>query len=266
MAKKTNEEYWKDRTALSQAKLTNKNAKKINRQLRKYYRSAMKRTIEDFESTYDKLLTMQEEGKDLTPADLYKLDKYWKMQGQLKIEMQKLGDKQAAAMSKAFETHFFDIYYSIAIDGKEAFTNIDEQGALQLIKQIWCADGLDFEQRIWGNTNNLIETLNEELLHCVITGKKTSELKGLLKERFKVSYNSADRIVRTEMSHIQNTAARERYKDYGLQEFEVWADKDERRCDICGGLHQKKYPINKPSPVPVHPNCRCTIVPVVDID
>jgi SPP1 gp7 family putative phage head morphogenesis protein len=264
MAKKTNEEYWKDRTALSQAKLTNKNAKKITRQLKKYYAAAMKRTINDFESTYDKLLTMQEEGKELTPADLYKLDKYWKMQGQLKLEMQKLGDKQISALSKIFEIQFFDIYYSIAIPGLEAFTNIDTQGALQLIKQIWCADGKDFEQRVGVNNNKLIETLNEELLHCVITGKKTSELKGLLKERFGVSYSAADRIARTELSHIQNTAARERYKDYGLKEFEVWADKDERRCSICGKLHKKRVPIGQPSPVPVHPNCRCSIIPVVD--
>lgn len=262
----TSKEYWADRMARSQAKFTNKNTKKITRQLKKYYRAAMKRTIEDFESTYDKLLTMQEEGKDLTPADLYKLDKYWKMQGQLKNEMQKLGDKQISALSKIFETQFFDVYYSIAIEGKEAFTNIDEQGALQLIKQVWCADGKNFSDRVWNNTNNLIETLNEELLHCVITGKKTSELKGLLKERFGVSYSSADRIARTEMSHIQNTAARERYKNYGLQEFEVWADKDERRCDICGQLHKKRYPIGTASPVPVHPNCRCSIIPVVDID
>ena len=260
----TSKEYWAERTALSLTKLTNKNTKKINRQLRKYYTSAMKRTINDFESTYDKLLSMQEEGKELTPADLYKLDKYWKMQGQLKIELEKLGSKQAAAMSKVFELQFFDIYYSIAIPGKEAFTDIDKQGALQLINQIWCADGKNFSDRIWNNTNNLIETLNEELLHCVITGKKTSELKGLLKERFGVSYSSADRIARTEMSHIQNTAARQRYKDYGLDQFEVWADKDERRCDVCGQLHGKKYPVGAASPVPVHPNCRCSIIPVVD--
>ena len=260
----TSKEYWAERTALSQAKFTNKNTKKITKQLRKYYKKAMERTISDFESTYDKLLTMQEEGKDLTPADLYKLDKYWKMQGQLKMQLQKLGDKQANTMSKVFEMQFFDIYYSIAIPGKKAFTEIDRQGALQLIKGIWCTDGKNFSQRVWDNTNNLIETLNEQLLHCVITGKKTSELKALLRERFGVSYSTADRIARTEMSHIQNTAARERYKDYGLKEFEVWADKDERRCDVCGKLHGKKYPVGTASPVPVHPNCRCSIIPVVD--
>ena len=257
-------EYWADRITRAQAKLTNKNIKEIEKQLKKYYRRAMDRVINDFEATYDKLLAAQEEGRDLTPADLYKLDKYWKMQSQLQREAQRLGDRQVAALSKTFETQFFDIYHSIALEGKKAFTEISKQGALQLINSIWCADGKSFSERVWQNTSLLVETLNEELLNCVITGKKTSQLKKALKQRFGVSYSTADRIARTEMSHIQNTAAKERYKDYGIREMQVWADKDERRCDVCGKLHKKKYPIGTTPPVPVHPNWRCSIIPVVE--
>lgn len=261
---KSNAEYWADRIAKAQARLTNKNIKLINKQLKKQYEIAMKRVVNDCEATYDKLLATQEAGKQPTPADLYKLDRYWQMQAQLKNELQKLGYKQINAMSKTFETQFFDIYYSIALQGKEAFTTINKEGALQLINSIWCADGLDFKQRIWNNTELLVETLNEELVACVITGKKTSQLKKVLQERFSVSYGSADRIARTEMSHIQNTAAKQRYEDYGIREMQVWADKDERRCEICGKLHKKKYPIGTQVPVPVHPNCRCSIIPVVE--
>jgi SPP1 gp7 family putative phage head morphogenesis protein len=186
------------------------------------------------------------------------------MQGQLKRELQKLGDKQISALSKIFELQFFDIYYSIGIEGLSAFTTINKEGARQLINAIWCADGSDFKQRIWKNTNKLIDTLNEGLVDCVITGKKTSELKKVLQERFNVSYSRADNVVRTEMSHIQNVAAKQRYEDYGVSEFEVWADKDERRCDVCGKLHKKRYPIGTTPPVPVHPRCRCSIIPVVE--
>lgn len=257
-------DYWAERTANAQAKLTNKNIKQIEKQLRKYYGSSMKKVISDFEGTYNKLLARQEDGKQITPADLYKLDKYWTMQGQLRNELQKLGDRQVSALSKIFEIQFFDIYYSIAIPSKKAFTTIDRQGAIQLLSAIWCADGLNFSQRVWNNTNKLIETLNEELLHCVIVGKKTSDLKKLLQDRFNVSYSTADKIARTELSHIQNTAAKQRYEDYGIREFQVWADKDERRCEVCGKLHKKRYPVGTASPVPVHPNCRCSIIPVVE--
>ena len=92
----------------------------------------------------------------------------------------------------------------------------------------------------------------------------SSDLKRALQDRFGVSYSTADRIARTEISHIQNTAAKQRYEDYGIREFQVWADKDERRCDVCGKLHKKKFNVNEAPPVPVHPNCRCSIIPVVE--
>ena len=260
----SNKDYWADRMSRMQAELTNKNIKQINKQLKKYYGNAMKRVIADFESTYDKLLTTQEEDKQPTPADLYKLDKYWQMQAQLKYELQKLGDKQVSALSKIFETQFFDIYYSIAIPGKKAFSTINKEGALQMINSIWCADGKSFSQRVWDNIESLVETLNDNLINCVITGKKTTELKKLLQDRFSVSYSRADAVVRTEMSHIQNQAAQKRYEDYGIQEFEVWADKDERRCDVCGKLHQTKYPMGAKVPIPAHPRCRCCILPVIE--
>jgi SPP1 gp7 family putative phage head morphogenesis protein len=85
-------------------------------------------------------------------------------------------------------------------------------------------------------------------------------------QQFNVSYNRADMLVRTELAHIQTQAAQKRYEDYGIQEVEIWADEDERRCDVCGNLHEKRYPMGAAVPIPAHPNCRCCIVPVVEIE
>jgi hypothetical protein len=72
-------------------------------------------------------------------------------------------------------------------------------------------------------------------------------------------------LARTELAHIQTQAARQRYEDTGIEYVEIWADKDERRCEVCGKLHQKRYPVGAQIPIPAHPRCRCTIVPVVEI-
>ena len=133
-----------------------------------------------------------------------------------------------------------------------------------MINQIWCADGVSWSSRVWKNTALLQQELNDNLIECPLAGRKTSELKKLLQERFNVSYNRADSIVRTEMAHIQTQAAKQRYADAGLEEVEVWADKDERRCDVCGKLHKKRFPVNAKMPIPAHPNCRCCILPVVE--
>ena len=259
-----NNTYWIERLAETQNNLTDKNIKQIEKQLRKYYSNTMKKIVADFETVYDKLLIDMEEGKQPTAADLYKLDRYWQLQNQLKQELQKLGDKEIELLSKGFVNNFLDIYNSITIEGKESFNTIDAAAAKQIVNQVWVADGKNFSQRIWDNTNKLIETLNDNLIHCVITGKKTTELKKLLQDRFGVSYNSADTIVRTELAHIQNTAAQKRYEDYGIKEMMVWADEDERRCEKCGKLHEKKYNINEQVPIPAHPRCRCSIIPVVE--
>lgn len=256
--------YWAERIAKAQDAISKKNVKQIEKQLLKYYGNTMKRTIADFEKVYNKILAAKKEGKEPTPADLYKLDSYWKMQGQLKLELQKLGDKQISALSDIFETNFFEVYYSIAIPSQEAFSTISTEAARQMINQIWVADGKSFSQRIWGNTEKLAETLNEQLVHCVVTGKKSTELKGLLQERFNVSYNNADMIARTEIAHIQTQAAQQRYKDYGIQMVEVFVDEDERTCPICAKHEGEKYPVNGPMPVPFHPRCRCCMIPVIE--
>lgn len=256
--------YWQERQAAAQAKLTAKNVAETQKQMKRYYKRTMDNVIGQFEATYNKVLLSIEDGKEPTPADLYKLDTYWKMQAQIKDELTKLGDKQAKLLSENFVNEWYEIYEAIAYKDDLFFAEIDKSAVEQMINQIWCADGKSWSSRIWKNTELLQQELNDNLIDCLLTGKKTTELKNLLQERFSVSYSRADSIVRTEMAHIQTQAAQKRYEDAGITEVEVWADKDERRCDVCGKLHQKRFPIGAKMPIPAHPRCRCTIIPVVE--
>ena len=255
--------YWEERAAKAQAALTNKSIAQTEKQLKLYYQSTFKKTLDNFEKTYKKIFQRITKGEEVTPADLYKLDTYWQMQAQLKAELQKLGDKQVALLSKNFVKQYQSIYESLALPGGATFTQIDKATVEQMINQIWVADGKSWSSRIWTNTEKLADTLNEHLIHCVATGKTPGELKKLLQEDFGVSYGRADSLVRTELAHIQTQAAQKRYEDYGIKEVEVLADKDERRCEICGNLHKKRFPINAQMPVPAHPRCRCCIIPVI---
>ncbi len=263
--------YWAKRQAKIQEALANKSEKKINKQLAKYYGDSARRVIENFERVYNRLLAQQAEGKELTPALLYQLDSYWAMQAQLRQELQKLGEKQISLLTKEFEVMFFEVYYSIAPEGLKAFNTIDAAAAQQMINAVWLADGKDFSQRIWGNTEKLIESLNEQLILTVATGKKTTNLKKSLQERFGVSYSRANTLVRTELAHVQTMAAKQRYEDYGLKYYEILGNDD----DSCGNhsvdcheMDGKKFlysemnvGVNAP---PFHPNCRCAIIPVVE--
>lgn len=256
--------YWQDRQAAAQNNLTNKSVKETEKQLIKYYQKSMRTVIADFEDTYDKLLATIDKGREPSPADLYKLDRYWKLQGELRQKLMKLGNKQATLLSREFEKHYFNIYNSISLPSQKAYSTLDDNAVKQMINQIWCADGKSWSQRVWNNIDKLQQALNDKLVNSVVAGYKSGELKKILMNEFNVSFNRADSVVRTEMAHIQTQAAKKRYEDYGLQEVEIWADKDERRCDVCGKLHKKRYPIGAQVPIPAHPNCRCCIIPVVE--
>lgn len=256
--------YWAKRVANLQEKIQDKTIKSINIQLQKYYGRAAERVIRDFEAVYDKILNQVEDGKEPTPADLYKLDKYWQAQAQMRRELEKLGNKQIKLLSAAFETNFFEVYYGLALPGVAAFNKVDTEVVNQLINGIWVADGKQWSQRVWDNTQRLAQTLNEELVHIVATGKKNTDLKNILQERFDVSYHRAETLVRTEVAHIQTEAAKKRYEDYGIEYVEVLVDPDERTCELCKALIGKKWRTSETPPLPVHPNERCCLVPVIN--
>ena len=256
--------YWAKRVANLQEKIQDKTIKSINIQLQKYYGRAAERVIRDFEAVYDKILNQVEDGKEPTPADLYKLDKYWQAQAQMRRELEKLGNKQIKLLSAAFETNFFEVYYGLALPGEAAFNKVDTEVVNQLINGIWVADGKQWSQRVWDNTQRLAQTLNEELVHIVATGKKNTDLKNILQERFDVSYHRAETLVRTEVAHIQTEAAKKRYEDYGIEYVEVLVDPDERTCELCKALIGKKWRTSETPPLPVHPNERCCLVPVIN--
>ena len=256
--------YWGDRVANAQNKLTTKSIEATELQLKKYYVRSFEKILGQFQLTHNHLLSSIDEGREPTPADLYNLDKYWQMQGQVAEELERLGNKQIKLLNKNFMEQFIDVYSSFGLESDKNFSSIDTQATRQMINQIWCADGKTWSARIWGSINKLRETLNEGLIECIVAGKRTTELKNILQEKFDVTYAQADSVVRTEMAHIQTQASRERYKDYGIKEVEFYADKDERQCDLCGELHGKRYLIGEVMPIPAHPNCRCCIIPVIE--
>lgn len=257
-------DYWAERNIKAQQAITNRSIKEIEKQVGKYYKDAAHNTVGGFLNTYNKILRQIDKGAEPTPALLYRLDTYWKQQTQLTKELRVLGDKQTELFLKKFKQQFIDVYNAIAIQGEANYSTISETTVEQMIKQIWANDGKSWSSRIWTNTNQLQEALNEELMNCLLIGGDTRNLKSRLMDEFGVSYNRADTLIRTECANIQTQAAAQRYKDAGLKQFEVYVDEDERTCPICAKHEGERHFINEPIPIPFHPRCRCCILPVVE--
>lgn len=257
--------YWQDRMQAAQNALATKTRREIDRKLKKYYINLSKQLISEYEALYDKVLLKKAAGEAISPATLYSMDKYWSLQAQVRKKMMKFGAYQQSLLSKVFEVFYHSSYKSIGVKGLTAFRTLDDGAVRQVLEQVWAADGKSWSRRIWDNTSLLQQALEDGLIENVAAGRKTSQLKKTLQERFNVSYNRADTLVRTELAHIQTEAAKQRYADYGIEQVEIWADPDERTCEVCGKLHKKVYPVGAHVPIPAHPRCRCCIVPVVNI-
>lgn len=267
----TNEKYWADRQLREQEAITNKTQREINKQLSKYYANCFKQVLDDFEATYDKLLATAASGKQVTVADLYNLDRYWQMQEKLAKLCQELGENEIALLSKQFENQWNEIYEKTKLPSDVAFTEVSTKNAEHMLNSCWTADGKNFSDRVWNNIQELIVTLNEQLVHCVVTGKTTKDLRKLLTERFNVSRSQANRLIRTETCRIQTDSAAQRYEDAGLTKYRILGREEtdgcSKECHAMDGkvFYLKDKVIGKTAP-PFHPNCRCRITPVVDDD
>ncbi|MBQ0088111.1 MAG: minor capsid protein [Prevotellaceae bacterium] len=240
-------EYWKDRQAVALQSLSDKNAAAVNKQIVKYYKQAQRYCVNAIENLYMKL------PENATLNDFYNLDRYWEMEANIQKELKYLGDRTADTLKRSLLKQFDITSDFVAAQLNTSFATINNTVVDALVSEVWCADGLSWSDRIWNNIGELQTTLNEELSKCVIAGSKTDDLRRQLQSRFGVSYSAADRVIRTEIAHVQTTAAQQRYKDAGITEVEFYASADERECDECGALHGKRFSVDTEGLVPLHP-------------
>ena len=72
-------------------------------------------------------------------------------------------------------------------------------------------------------------------------------------------------IVRTEVTRLANAGAVKYYKENGVNSIKHVASFGNRTCEQCAALDGTIYKIGEEPGLPVHPLCRCTYSPVVEL-
>lgn len=93
----------------------------------------------------------------------------------------------------------------------------------------------------------------------------TDRVSGVFKKRVK---SEAERIARTEVSYASNEAELEAYKQSEVIEKKEWLAEPDA-CDVCASLDGETVKLGEGfsggfNTPPAHPQCRCTILPVVE--
>ncbi|MEB9869088.1 minor capsid protein [Bacillus paranthracis] len=106
------------------------------------------------------------------------------------------------------------------------------------------------------------EKLNDIIVEGISKGWGITQYTKEIQEAMDSQAYYAKRIARTETSRVYNEAASQSYRDYGVTKVEWLATLEKRTCARCAALHGKKFKMNDVPPIPLHPHCRCTTVPV----
>lgn len=90
----------------------------------------------------------------------------------------------------------------------------------------------------------------------------TKRIKGYYRNGFE---RRATLVARTEVIAASNEGAIQGYEKAGITKAEFYAALDERTCKECMAYHEQPFAVSDTHGlIPVHPQCRCTWVPIVD--
>ena len=126
--------------------------------------------------------------------------------------------------------------------------------------------GKHYSRRIYDTNSKIAERMKKDMTDLVVLGKNTNKIKAKLMDDLNISFSYADRLVRTEASHIFNEASRKSYQQAKVQEIQIIGTQDEKLCDQCGEYYYQKYRMGTEPRLPIHPNCRCCYAPVVELN
>jgi SPP1 gp7 family putative phage head morphogenesis protein len=252
-----NSEYWETRIANNTWETYNSLEEK-NRVLLEMYQEASA-------SISDELYRVTEKVKTSTPtlSDMHKYNRLTELQKNIENVIRELGESVEAFSKENMLKGFEETYSNIMIKlGKTDFDKVPKGVMEEILRTPWV--GSHFSERLWKNTQILATNLNDLLTNGIIQGKTITEIAIQLNNRMNEGFNIAHRLIRTETMHYLNESAFKGYKDAGCVEVELWAATDERTCKVCGAKHGKKYRIKNRPTLPLHANCRCTYLPVID--
>ena len=151
----------------------------------------------------------------------------------------------------------------------------------------------DLYRRAYSNlediTSSMAQTVREELTEGLAAGENPREMARRLNDELEdITHRRLRTLARTEVINSHTTATLDRYERAGADTVQhgEWADADDDDvCPICSALDGREYSIDEmrsgtfefePGPdqpdylggvypirPPAHPNCRCTILPVI---
>lgn len=190
---------------------------------------------------------------------------------QIQQQIEALYGGQAKDLDQLMSQIYQDSYYRSIFEIQKGFQlgweipRLDVEKLSTVLKKPWTTDGRTFSDRIWGNKDQLVNTLHTSLTQGIIRGESPQKIAAQLVKTMNVAKSNASRLIRTETAYFHEQAQKQVYEDLDVEEYEILETLDTRTCAVCGGLDGKVFKKSEHEPgvtaPPFHPNCRGTTVP-----
>lgn len=245
--------YWKDRVKAEESWVNSLTDEKM-KMLRRHYQEVALSNIED------ELAKLYVQVKDigaetLTRSQLYSFSRYVSLHNSISEEAYGIARLQNTTINNAIE----ELYLKIrGVEQKDSV--LTKHYIEQLIHSKW--SGKDFSERIWHNMNQLTQRVTKVITDSLILGMDYSTIAKGISDEFNVSLNVANRLIRTETMHAYNTCAIDCYRDKAVKQIQLLVESD--ACEDCLQYRGKKMPIDKVPILPIHCNCRCCYIPIIE--
>ena len=221
----------------------------------------------------DEFAKQYPEFADLLPVreSIYKLNRLEGLQTSSVLQQLKIGAIEQAKFREHFEKQALKYanYAAEQLGFGTNFYRIDSEMLQVVIGNPWC-NGKDFSERIWANREALAQTLQNEIANGLIRGEDYKTMSRILQQKFEnTSQKQAERLVFTEDTYLSNEAKiRPFERNAAYTHYEYLCVEDHRTCETCRALSGQTFEISKRNAglnfPPMHPWCRCTVMPVVE--
>lgn len=255
--------YWTDRVVHQNEVMFNSSAAAIEKKLGELYKNTADGIALDIEKLFEKLDKPVEE---ILINDLYKNNQYYWLLSQINQRLRELGEAEIQIL----DTELLKMYEttSVMVQNQAGFQVSFEDSAKDVVNKIWCPDGKHWSSRIWTNKAIMQDALEKGLTDCVARGLSKDKVVTELAAMAGNDRHKAERLVRTELTYIQNEAAADTYEKAGITKYQYISATDNRVSKQCKAINGqifelKNKQIGKNFP-PLHANCRCTIVPILE--
>jgi len=218
---------------------------------------------------YDAFVDKYPQHAHLMPVreSIYRLNRLEGLQLSTRQNMLELGAIEQVEFDKTLKTAYGKGYLSTmrGLQNSEAFFSAQDEILEQTLNNRWI-NGENFSDRIWGNKEKLIRTLNTEVRDAFIRQENYAKMKEILQQRAGVGAYDARRLIETEASFIMNQANGQAFQDDGIKRYENSAVLDNSTSEICEAMNGEQFlfteaRVSENYP-PYHSFCRTIIIPV----